>query len=590
MLEQADDEVRVKVKEWVMRGAPPPPDSYLRDAWTMNGLLSAVPEFAHEANVGVSERTSDDDEGYAAYRQQFDRLARSPSVVICTHAMLAILAKRRQSAQNRALMSNDEADLSATIQKWKALPLDERKSLRLHEIINSAMQTHDTEVGLDILPAIDLLIVDEGHQFEDAVHGICNRSASLFSLRRAARELHNAHAKAFAAPHALDDLFEKFSGLNVADDEIIKMDEHTVNGTSLLEMLAHGMSTVLTPKASASKKAIEEAKQTAQWRYLSAVERSVRLAHELKQRTNDGVGAVLHWSPTRKWPRVLIGRHSVAKELDYIWRVVAQRSIIVSGTIYELLPSPNCESLRRSLSVEYNSMVTMQPIHAPWQIDPVTMCIVQPLKAPDGRDRFCRPKADGLSDGKLQDAWRDDVARYTSDAYRVAVGGVLVVGTAYADIDAVAKFLAEHHPDIPLLQQKPGVPLMGLRERFLDLARQGKRPVLLGVGAAWTGLDIYAPDIPNALTDLIVLNSPFGVINRTLSRMLRIASKTGNFETTALVTRLVRQVIGRLVRSPDTPHNRRIHWLDARIYMPSLAGMLLPVRRVLERYKTISVG
>jgi CRISPR type IV-associated DEAD/DEAH-box helicase Csf4 len=50
---------------------------------------------------------------------------------------------------------------------------------------------------------------------------------------------------------------------------------------------------------------------------------------------------------------------------------------------------------------------------------------------------------------------------------------------------------------------------------------------------------------------------------------------------------LVRQGVGRLVRSPDTPHNRRIHWLDARIHESRYAGMFNPIKRVLSKYKML---
>lgn len=56
------------------------------------------------------------------------------------------------------------------------------------------------------------------------------------------------------------------------------------------------------------------------------------------------------------------------------------------------------------------------------------------------------------------------------------------------------------------------------------------------------------------------------------------------------VTVLVRQGLGRLVRSPDTPANLRIHWLDAKIHHPATAGLLNPVRRVLAKYKQITVS
>lgn len=45
-----------------------------------------------------------------------------------------------------------------------------------------------------------------------------------------------------------------------------------------------------------------------------------------------------------------------------------------------------------------------------------------------------------------------------------------------------------------------------------------------------------------------------------------------------------------LVRSPETPANRRIHWLDARIHQPATGGMLNPAKRELAKYKQITMG
>jgi len=88
----------------------------------------------------------------------------------------------------------------------------------------------------------------------------------------------------------------------------------------------------------------------------------------------------------------------------------------------------------------------------------------------------------------------------------------------------------------------------------------------------------------------VILNAPFGAVSRTLAREARLRQKRGFHDLVAQVTVLVRQGIGRIVRSPDTPANRRIHWLDARIHQASTAGMLNPVKRALAKYKQIYVG
>ena len=109
-------------------------------------------------------------------------------------------------------------------------------------------------------------------------------------------------------------------------------------------------------------------------------------------------------------------------------------------------------------------------------------------------------------------------------------------------------------------------------------------------GGAWTGFDLHSAKAPDACTDLVILNAPFGATSRTLAREARMQQKRGFSELVAQVTVLVRQGIGRLVRSPNTPANRRIHWLDAKIHQSSTASLLNPVRRVLAKYRQIQVG
>ena len=108
---------------------------------------------------------------------------------------------------------------------------------------------------------------------------------------------------------------------------------------------------------------------------------------------------------------------------------------------------------------------------------------------------------------------------------------------------------------------------------------------MLAVGAAWTGFDLHDPDVPDALTDLVILNAPLGAGTETVSKLRRRMLKNGHFEIGARALVLVRQAVGRLVRSPQTPKNRRIHWIDTRVHEPSLAGLMFPIKRFLGRYK-----
>lgn len=106
--------------------------------------------------------------------------------------------------------------------------------------------------------------------------------------------------------------------------------------------------------------------------------------------------------------------------------------------------------------------------------------------------------------------------------------------------------------------------LAGLRSEFLRVSRE-RRVVLFAVGGAWTGFDLHDETLPNGRTDVVMLNAAFGINSSTVSRLQRQASGSGHFEPAFQAVLLVRQALGRVVRSPDTPHNRRVHWRDARI-------------------------
>ena len=73
----------------------------------------------------------------------------------------------------------------------------------------------------------------------------------------------------------------------------------------------------------------------------------------------------------------------------------------------------------------------------------------------------------------------------------------------------------------PLLVQQEGRPLARLKADFLEAARAGERPLMLCVGAAWTGLSLWDETVPDALTDLVI---PLARISRHSWRALEIKS------------------------------------------------------------------
>jgi len=380
---------------------------------------------------------------------------------------------------------------------------------------------------------------------------------------------------------------------NASPDEVVNIDPRH---EGILSNLTDIIRLALTPLPKCGKHKAQSARESGVYKGLANIARTFEVAVESSKSASSGaagLAALMHWSPIKAFPRIHVGRLNCSRELHYLWSNVASASIVISGTVYESIPISSCETTRRSLAIPFNKLVTMQPIHAQWQIDPVTMCMITTSHRPDSTIRFCRPKArhDSANSAayvQAQKTWHEDISRYILDAHKSAKGGMLVLATSFADVKLQVAGL-ESLPDT-VLAQSPEVSLASLRLRFLDLTAKGQRPVLIAVGSAWTGFDIYDEKMPDALTDLVIMNAPFGVIKRTLSRMLKMNQKSGNFEISYQVLVLVRQAIGRLIRSPDTPHNRRIHWLDARIHHSSMSGILSSVKRFLGKYKQLNVG
>lgn len=566
------------ITTWIDRGGPGAEGSPLTQRWTISGLRHAAPTFKLSKEVTLNARDDDEDPGFAAYRAQWARLPES-GMVMLSHAMLASLTWRRLMAQNRQMRYSVE--VREAIAGWHATPPAEREN-RLYEIINAIYAQGQESIGEELIPNFSLLIVDEAHQLEDAFALVLSTTVSMWSLRRDIAALHAAFPRAVLGRDvaAVDDAWGQLRSMGDADrvmtGELV---------SALLQNLAETLSAVYAkrPKKGSSP----------HWRRLGLVSNSLRLASAT--RSMESFEAMVTWSPDRKWPQITMGRLSHAREANYLWTVIAERSILVSGTLYEEMPQLSCENIRRSLAIPYESVLAMEPVHARWQFTPVTACIIAESYTPGGRAKFVRPKTvdddqqNQTDDGRssLHALWCSDVATYIHEAYEDADGGMLVLGTAFKDLREVARQLSEKGMHDVLVHQ-PGLPLSSLRNHFLDMARNGKRPILLAAGAAWTGFDIYDPDVPNAVTDLVMLNAPFGAVSRTLARELRLQRNL--VELAAQVTVLVRQGLGRLVRSPNTPENRRVHWLDARIHQPGSAALLNPVRRVLAKYRQIAVS
>jgi len=583
--EVRDETVATAVQQWIAKGGPAPEHGVLTQRWTRAGLRSAAPDFQLLDSVTLEHRDDDFDPGFLSYKGQWVAIAEA-RVIFMTHAMLASLTWRRRMADYRE--AKDSTAIREAIATWEALPRAEREG-RLHETLNAILAGFDNAPGQALIPNLDLLIVDEAHQLDDAFARVLSQSVSIWALRRDIQALHAAQPRVVKRDdvQALEEVWRTLRNMKGAGADAAKLGDECVDVvTSLAEVLSK----------LCGRKRPRNAEQM-KWRRIDALSNTLQMTLKARAKSDLRVVEVMvRWSPDRAWPQLTVGRLSYGREMDFLWQAIAQRTCLVSGTLYEEIPQLSCEATRRALNIPYDSMLTMEPVHAQWQYTPVTVCMIGAISTAGGRPRYIRPRMEGESAEVTSPVgldqhgdWARDVASYILEAHREGKGGMLVLGTAFRDLSAISDLIRDQ---VRVLEHRPGHSLGSLREQFLALADEAPevRPILLAAGSAWTGFDLHSERNANACTDLVILNAPFGAVSRTLARETRLQQKRGFHELVSQVTVLVRQGIGRLVRSPETPANRRIHWLDARIHQPATAGMLNPVKRVLAKYKQITVG
>lgn len=564
--------IKARVAAWVADGAPPSPEAKIVcDApWTAEGLLYACGgEFDEIDDVLLAQRTDDDDAGFDAYRAQSVIGRKDAQVTFLTHAMLAVMVRSHHRAARQSLDDDGRSSLQETIADWIAQSPEERED-RLVGVINETLARLDRQTSPN-MPTLGLLIVDEAHQLEQWFASVNSLQVSVASIIRSMKRLRAAHPK---VPQTEIDRAMHLSDLMRA--EAGKAGDREKEHLRLIGALRECIGTVLRaiPRKSAS---------SMDTRKLGAIGMMIDTAvrQHLNLHTAKLTQAKLDWSGIRRFPRLAIGRRDVSRELDYLWRNLARKAVLASATLYDYVPQVSMESMRQLLAVPSRMAIAMQPVQPEWVRSPVTVLTAAFVQHPNGIARFVRPKQ-GNDDRYA--VWVSDVTRYISQAWNSAAGGMLVLLTAYDDLTAIREHLDATmtvRPG-PVLAQRSGKPLAALKAAYSEAVQDGERPMMLAVGGAWTGLDLSVEGYENALTDLVIPVAPFGA-TKTITHEYRV-QRFGILSVAYAAAIVLKQGLGRLVRHPDTPANRRIHFLDARQHMPEMAGLFAPIKRHLDRY------
>lgn len=483
--------------------------------WLLDEALSLADDLEPGDVILSSDDEMDDCEGEAIYQALQARSA-SAGIVLCSHHMLA-------------------ADIHRQL-VWGA-----RKRKAAEESEEKKSPGSDT-----LLPEqIDLLLVDEAHQMEQAFSAIF--SLSLY-LKPLARQIEHSTARGRRnVLDAIDALSREI--LHLAADSRNSVtgpaDDFPIAKLRAQQLLLALEGLGLNRRAKALRQVIRHAKRT------------------LDDFMSGHGTARLEVSPVRHYAQLQIGRANLQQPLEHLWSR-CRAAALVSATLYA--DGVNAGLTRWKLGVPKERASFLLPVVPAWVIEPVQIM----LPAAD----------DPLPDDSPE--WLDFQAGKIRSIALAAAGGTLVLCTSYANAAGITARLADLGER--LIAQSSGSSATLCASQFRSLYAAGQRPVWVGVGAAWTGIDLHdpqaQPEEDRMLTDLVVTRLPLGA-NRTLTHERRVS--IGGFGVVAQeAVWQLRQGIGRLVRRQGVSQ-RQLWLLDSRVV--SKEPWTTNFRRALARYR-----
>ncbi len=420
------------------------------------------------------------------------------------------------------------------------------RQIQLRGLVSAEVDEAKTSLPL----AIDTLIVDEAHLLESAFAAIYSHGLYLRPLARLVDKKikigRTALTKAISAldshiRHLVRTRDKSQAQLSTSLDNLDDLKQHLTPLQAALE--------------STPIKTLDNHTQAT----LRAAQRAVNDALS-------GYSSIrLELSPVRNYPQLISGRSYLDKALALLWDCVAG-GVMVSATLFS---DENRANLSRwKLAVPKERALYLPPVHPAWTFTPVTLHSMKVAIPPDDSD-----------------AWADQSATALIQITQRAEGGTLVLCTSHANIEILAKRLSPLGERLIVQSRTASASICAMQYRAKF--RAGERPVWLGLGAAWTGINLADDEAETAsedfmLTDLVISRLPIG-LNRTLTHERRVAiGGFGVISQEALWH--FRQGIGRLVRR-EGQLRRHLWVLDSRL--ESKEPWVIPFRKILAKYPAV---
>lgn len=545
-----------KVREWVDTGGPSTKTALaatmkrigIEPSWLADQLREITDNFPVEDFLLSSDCASDCD-AEVLLKEYKKRVSFDADIILCTHAMLAIGQKNQWSPA--------------------------------------------------ILPQPSVLFVDEAHQLEQTVAQFNAEQLSLFSLRwRISSLIRQAGLSSGTVASKAVKTVNTIIGhcRDSADDmahdirlDMPQTDKETVEYGHIL----HKLNTLRNLIKSKTLDEVDDIKSDR--KALAALALAIEKGGKHKR---------VHcmFSPTRSYPSIQAGTADIGQQLGHIWKSAEGGVVLASATLF----IPDADGSLRS---DYIRNVLALPVSRLYEPDPIEAEYIYTLPtlhypAKDKCERLspprvtrqsfsARPKKDDKAE-TAEEAWLGAVAaELVNGPLQNAVGGTLVLCTAYSQLETLTRKLPELGIDTSrLIAQVPNKKFELTKTEFINAYRAGLRPVLLALGLAWTGLDLLDKTVEdpaeahkdNLLTDLVIVRCPLG-LNRSTTMLVRIEGR-GVDPIIKEALLMLKQGLGRLIRR-DKAQNRHLWIMDGRLWRPwdGMERFTGAARSILGKYK-----
>ena len=591
------------VRDWLVNGCGPHDRQNVLDtSWQVHSLLQIAPDIPVD-EVRVSDINETTDRGFVAYRRQFDdkssdpdRATPSPAILVFTHAMLA------QDMRRKLILAGQD-ETYTTMQAFfiQALRSVKGKKMSVATDDFDAIAVLESELGValntaaygrSILPSFLALMVDEGHMLEESMSSSLSAYVSIRSL------LHDLRAfKALGGKVSAESLGVVENALQALIIEAPKLDRRdfvALSGDGEGRLTSH-LSAIATVCASISQ--VRDA-ESQKFRLSLKIRRAGVLIDSAVNRNRNQ--SFMRHSPIKQLPLLMISNAHVQTVLSRLWSSL-ESAAIVSATLYvPTTDGPSGTFMASLLQIQLSRSKSYIPVTAKWNAHCVkgvwiaqssTQWLYPPTAATQGKRSAAEIE---MSESR----WHQDLGTEVAKIWKTAAGGVLVLCTSYATVEAIYGLLASDEDIAPgLVRAVSNISVGSQAAEFMMHSHAGKKPLWLGVGSAWTGVDIggHSPwqqlfgeplsaEMDNVLTDLVVPRLPFRT-NQSLSHLWRMRNNP-NVPWDLLDASLrFKQALGRLVRRDGLPSNRRIYILDARMGDSAQKGRLIPFVKALSKYR-----